>query len=366
MASTVTSQVPTGSLDTAGVSISTATPTGSNVRAGTIYNPSLLAAASPIWFHPMFDGRYLMINSRTWTAATPAGGIGYYSAYTESLLPSWVIVDGPSGATAQVPNFPVIPFKSSPSAATVTAAASRPPGYLFLLHTATISSQSQAILQHMNIATNGAVTIAQEEILPTATIDSSTILFDRGIQFADPYMIVYGTDSDGTVYTIRKPWAKIGVNSQLNPSPQNHGGVGATEVAWSYYTGTGYSPDSTQLVPLTTVLGTSLTTKGLMSIATVRNQLIMTTVGVSGTTYSAQAWYSKSGRPITALGSSIALGSSSSGTYLGGGLQLQPQLSAATVPSGALTAIPYVISEKLTTGGNHSLSNTWGTLPVSV
>lgn len=364
MASTVTAQVPPGSLDTAGISISTATPSASNPRAGTIYNPATLAAAQPCYFHPMFDGRYLMVNSRTWTAATPAGGISYYSGYIESVAPSWVIVDGPSGSTARVPNYPLIPFKSSPSAATVVAATSRHPGYLFLLHSVTINGQPQAILQIMSIATSGAVTLTQEEILPTVALDSDTALFDRGLQYADPYMIVYGRDSSGTVYTIRKPWAKIGVTTQLNPTTQTHGGVGATEVAWNYYTGAGYSPDPAQLAPLTTVDATSLTTQGPISTATINNQLLITTVAEASGIYTGHVWSSRKGRPITALGSPIALGTTV--TYLGGGLALQPTLSAVTVPSGASAALPYVVSTKLTSEGNDSLVNTWGSFPVIV
>jgi hypothetical protein len=366
VASTTTAQVPPGSLDTAGISITTATPSGSNPRAGTIYNPITLSAAQPVWFHPMFDGRYLMINSRTWNAATPAGGIGYYSGYTESVVPSWVIVDGASGATASVPNYPVIPFKNLVTQATVTAATSRHPGYLFLLHSVMISGQSQAILQIMSIATSGAVTLTQEEILPTVALDSETVLFDRGLQYADPYMIVYGSDSSGTVYTIRKPWAKIGINTQLNPTTQTHGAPGATEVAWSYYTGVGYSPDSTQLAPLTSADATSLTTQGPISTAMINNQLLITTVADNAGTYTGQVWSSRKGRPITPLVSGIALGSSSAGTYLGGGLQLQPTLSAVTVPSGASAAIPYVVSRKLTADGSDSLANVWGTFPVNV
>ena len=293
MASTVTSQVPAGSLDTSGISISTATPADNNPRAGTIYNPTTLAAAVPLYFHPMYDGRYLMVNSRTWSAATPAGGIGSYSAYTESTAPSWMVVDGPTGATAQVPQFPVIPFKSSPSAATVTAAVSRHPGYLFLLHSATIGGVSQAILQVMGIATSGAITLTAEEVLPP--VGSSPVIFDRGLQYADPYLIVYGADSSGTVYTARKPWAKIGVNSTLMPSPQSHAGVGATEVAWSYHTGSGYSPDPAQLAPLVTADGSGLTTAGPMSITTVGSQVLMSTVAYNASphTYSAQVWSSR-------------------------------------------------------------------------
>lgn len=396
MASTATSQVPTGSLDTAGISISTATPTADNVRAGTIYNPALLAAAQSVWFHPLFDGRYLMVNSRTWSAGTPAGGIGYFSGYTESLDPSWLIVDGPSGAIAPVPNFPVIPFRNSPDTAQVTAAASRPPNYLFLLHQVSINDTVAAILQIMNITTSGAVTIAGEEILPTVAIDSDSVLFDRGVQFTNPYLTVYGCDSANVVYAMRKPWAKIGTTpsidparidpttqfqavglsklanvvtplpTTINPSPQTHAGIGATQVAWEYYSGAGYTSDSTHLAPITTSSGTSLTTTGPMSFAMVGNRWVFSTVATSGSTITAQLWSSRSGRPLMPMGSPVALGSTSSGTYLGGGLQLQPQLKVAAVPSGAKAALLYVVSTKLSASGNFSLANTWGTIPVGV
>lgn len=364
MSSVVTAQVPAGAIDTAGVSITTTTPTVQNARVGTIYNPSGLAAASPCWFHPMYDGRFLMVNSRTWTAATPGGGLGSYASYTESTQPSWLVVDGASGATSPVPQTPTVPFLSSPSSPVLTAAASHHPGYLFLLHSGSVGGTPQAILQHVSVATSGAVTLTAEEIVPKVTVGSQTVVFDRGIQLTNPYLILYGSDDTGTLYTMRKPWSKIGVTTTVMPSPQTHRSLGATQVEWDYYTGTGYSPDSTQLAPLTTVTGTSLTSVGPISLVMVNKQLILATVVENQGAYTAQVWSSKSGRPITPIGSPVALGSSVA--YLGGGLGLQPNLGAVSVPSGAVTAVPYVVTTKVVSGADTSLQNTWGTLPISV
>jgi hypothetical protein len=361
VSSTVTAQLPPGSLDTAGISVSTATPTADNPRAGTIYDFTTLAAAQPIWFHPLHDGRYLMVNAATWSAATPGGGVGSYASYTASDVPSWLVVDGVSGATAPVPGQPTVPFLSAPSEALVVAGASRHPGYLFLLHAATVGGSSAGIVQHFSVATSGAITLAAEEVVPTVGTGAHTVVFDRGLQLTDPYLIVYGSDSTGTVYAARKPWSKIGVTTAM-ASPQTHRSLGATQVAWEYYTGTGYSPDSTECAPLTTVAGTSLRTEGPISLAQVKNQLILATVDTA--TYTAQVHVSRSGRPITPIGPPIVLGNTDS--YQGGGLGLQPTLTPVTIPAGMVTAIPYVISTKLTDTSGDTLKNTWGTLSISV
>lgn len=366
MATTVTAQIPTNSLDLSGITISTATPSSSDVRAGTAYNATTLAAAQLIHFHPTFSGQYLTVMSRAWSAATPAGGAGSFSTYTESTTPTWITVDGPSGQTTTVPNYPTIPFKSSPTSPTLVGGASRPPNYLYLLHSGTVSGAVSGILQQYSLSTNGSIALAAEEVIPPTAVGDQTVTFTGGVQYVEPYIQVYGADTTGAVYQIQKLFSKVGINTAVMASPKTHGGVVGTQVGWNYYSGTGYSPDATDLAPLTTTSGT-LTTNGPMSFGSWRNQTYLVTTTQSGTDYSANIWSSRSGRPITPMGSSTPLGSTSDGSYLGGTLQLQNQLTVnPTALSGAASAIPAVVSTKVSSGGNSSLLNTWSLVPLSV
>ena len=83
MPSIPVAQVASASIDTAGISIATATPSLTDSRAGMIYDPTVLAAAVPIWFHPTRRGHYLMVAAKRWYDATPDGGTpGGYTAFT--------------------------------------------------------------------------------------------------------------------------------------------------------------------------------------------------------------------------------------------------------------------------------------------
>lgn len=313
-----------------------------------------------MWFHPRYDGTYLWINAQRWYGATPVGGNpGAYSAYSVDSTPSWYVLDGPSGQRSQVPNDQVdIPMLTAATNVTVTAAASRAPQYLFLLNAVTINAASAAVLQHFNLATNGSVTLLREEVLPTPTGISGKVVFNRGLQYDTPYLVAYGSDSAGHVYRIRKTWAKVGSNKQTQSASQSYFTVLGTQAGWEYYTGSGYDADPSQIGVVA-----NLTTAGPMSFATYRNQLVVSTVVASGSTRTAQVFRSKSGMPFAPLGAPVALGASGS-TYLGLGMQLQPQLGAnlASLTSSEVAAIPYVVSELNGTSGNHSLTNTWSLL----
>lgn len=365
----VTSPLPLvdpASVDTAGLSVITTTPTPDWPRAGTIYDPTLLAAAAPVWIHPLVNGEFLLICARRWFDATPHGtDAGNYSTYTEDTAPSWYIVSS-AGTRRDVPNAVVhIPMKTTVDSAVVTAGASRPPNYVYLLNAVQIGGESQAVLQYFICSPNGAVVLAGEEVLPAVTGTTGTVVFDRGIQYDTPYLVLYGADADGKVYRLRKPWGKVGVN-RPQPTPQVHGGVGGLQVGWQYYTGTGYSDDPSELAPLmcadTSTLTTSgpvLTTAGPMSFASYRTQVLMATV-TGGADYEAQVWSSRSGRPFAQTGEPVALGSGAN--YLEGGLQFMSQLQAnpaAPQMTSATAGVPYVVSSRVAAGGSARLQVSW-------
>ena len=348
MATTAPPQLDPTSVDTAGLSVATAARS-INPRTGTIYDTVTLAAAAPIWFHPLATGMHLMINSQIWTAATPVGGTpGAYSAYTPVTTPTWVIVNGLTGSRSAVPGQPLtVPMRTSVSSATLTAACSRPPEYLFLLNSVVISGQPQAVLQHIYISPTGSVALQGEEVLPTVPGvggPSDLVVFSQGLQYATPNLNVYGTDSAGRVYRITKSWGLVGTKT------------------WSYYTGSGLSADPLNLRPIP-----GLHTSGPMSFASTRNISLLTTVASSSGAYSAQPYTSTAGRPWVPLGAPIPLGSTD---YLGGGLQLQPQLapntSLATMTPSVTAGIPYVVTTTSVVDGNSTLRNTWDLLTLTM
>ena len=101
LSTTAPTQLDPASLDLSGISVATTVASDPNPRTGTVYDPVTFAAGAPIWFHPMPGGSHLMVCARTWHEATPSGGVGLFADYTESLLPSWFVVQGsPAGATS--------------------------------------------------------------------------------------------------------------------------------------------------------------------------------------------------------------------------------------------------------------------------
>jgi len=346
MATSTLPPVHADSVDQSGVSIATTTASFDNSRLGSVYDPLNWAAAAPVWFHPTFDGRFVMVAARRWCNATPHGGQpGAWVDYTEDRSPSWTILDGPTGARQAVPNDPVdIPSTIPVTSSTVVAAASRPPNYLYLLNAVVQDGTAPgAVLQHFMLNPAGSITLANEELLPTV----HGVVFDKGLQYDTPYLVVYGTNPDGQLHRIRKPWGRVGVNKQMGSASTQHTNVVGNQVGWEYWTGTGYVTSPTDAAPLTVNGGTSWFTQGPMSFASYAEMVFVTTLIIEADlTASAQMWMSRSGRPFAPVGGRIPVGSLADDSYLGGTVQLQPQLAAntATLDPGVLAGIPYCIT----------------------
>lgn len=364
MATSPVPQVAATSLDTAGVSLSTADPSLSDPRLGSVYDLTDVAAAAPLWFHPLHDGRYLMLNSRRWYEASPAGGNpGAYTAFSEDLLPTWVVMDGPSGRRSAVPGYSLtIPMTTAYDSRTLIAAATTSPDHLYLLNSVVSGGTTSTVAQALHFFPNGTVTIAAEETLPTATVVAGEVGFNKGLRLSDLWMYVYGTDPAGQVYVMRKPWAHLGVNKPRY-TVQIYPRLG-TPQGWEVFSGTGYSFDPAEIGPVLAKSGVlamtgPLTTAGPMSFSSYRTTTVATTVEVVGDTYTGRFWTSASGRPWMDTDITVALGSGSG--YLGGGIALQPQLGATPEAVGTATAgVPYLVSTKIThVDESVTLHNAW-------
>lgn len=358
MALTPVAQVLSEAIDFAGVSTATATPTADHPRHGMIYDPMGLAAAVPVWFHPTRKRHYLMLASKRWYDATPDGGTpGGYTAYSEDTSPSWFLIDGPSGARFTIPGYPLHPpMRTAVESATLIGAVSRPPGYLYMLHHVVIGGIDQAVLQYVYVSLTDSIEVCAEEVLPTVEVDGETIVFNQGIEYATPYLHLYGTDSSERLYRIRKPWGEVGVN-KANPyrvRPDSPKG-------WEYFAGWGYSYNAAEVAPVQS----GLTSAGPVTFASYRNAILMSTIKKSGDDYTAQLWVSKSGRPWVPQKQTVALGSGDA--YVGVGLRLMPQLGAdITVLGSAPAGVPYLVTTYSEESGVSRLLNSWDVWKMSL
>jgi len=412
MATSPMQQVASTSIDLAGISVCTDNPSVEAPQQGSVYDPTLLAAAVPIGFVPYDSSTWLMINSQRWTSATATSGTGvvpgYYSAYTTSSTPNWFLVDGATGTKSVINAGPDIPMTTTNSSRTLKAVESRSPHFVYTLYDVVNGSVHTAVIQVwlINTATK-TVTLIGEETIPTSlnvstpsdgtdsqpatdnldgtatgsftseldatadgTVGIDSIVFSTGLFLSGPYMHVFGTGSStNQVYMARKLWGHLGTTintSSADKSPDPY---------WEYKTTSqGWSTDSTQCSPLMTTTGV-MTTQGPISVAqytlstssrTSGGQRsvyrVVSTVTSSGTARTAQMYSSLNGRPWVASSTTVPLGGAGT-TYMGGGLQFQQQLAAnpALVPAAtSATAIPYVIATKATSGTGSQVSLTWG------
>lgn len=354
MASGPASQIDVSSFDMLGASVVTATRSAINSRLGSFYDNTTIAAGALVHVHQVIPTQLLVAFSRRWTAATPSSTrAGYFSAYTEDTAPSWFLV-GPSGGRTLIDNTPVIPIVTAVDSAVLVDATSREPQYIYLLHSVTQGSVTSGLLQHFRSATAGRIVPVNEEIVPGLPIQGVT--FDKGVALTGAYVTVFGTDSDGHVFTARKLWNAVGV--QGYKSAQR----GTITTAWQFSTGTGWDTNAANAAP-----EPGLNSAGPVSYARWRGTHYLSTVVASGNNRSSQIYTQYTTRPWKAQGAPVALGSVSDGTYLGGTLQFQPTLGATAAlintPSSE-TAFPYLTAKKATNGSEQSIQVAWGVVQV--
>jgi hypothetical protein len=177
------------------------------------------------------------------------------------------------------------------------------------------------------------------------------VSFDKGCYYQGDYLIVLGTDAAGKVYQSRRRWARIGTTDT------NHG------YTWQYQGAKGWLTDPLTLAP------TGLVSTGPVSVAKVRDRLVISVVTTDGSAYTAQAYSTRQTdvhgdwRP---LGVPVPLGDAT--TYLGGGLYWQGQLDvnpAFAAPERSVAQIPYVLSTRVNTAGEQSIDTAWGLWAMS-
>lgn len=254
MATEATLQVIPSSIDEHGMSVVTASRDQKAPRSGIIYDPATLAAAQPIWFHPMSDGRYLALFSRRLTNATLSpvtiNGVLLYSDYSLSTAPCWA----PIGLkTGQIDKVTLIPSEL-PGPRTLVAAASRGE-YLFTLSTYKTSADAdttQALLQNFRVTPYTGITLLGEEFVPG---DLSLGLF-----VDIRYLWVFGASPTGKLTVGRKNWGRIGLNPDASPTPD-----------WLFWGSGSWNSSRDQMAGIVDEKGVELPADGPCSMARYRD-----------------------------------------------------------------------------------------------
>lgn len=243
------------------MSVVTATRRLSAPRSGLIYSPTTLAAADPVWLHPMPDGNYLIVFSKRLTNATPSPrmlqDVMLYDNYVEDVAPSWAVV-GPK--TGEIHDVGLIPSEQH-GVRTVVAAASRG-SYLFVLNSYKESAEdtdTYALLQNFRVIGRRGITLLGEERVPADLA--------LGLYVDNRHLWVFGDDGSGNLAMARKSWARIGTDADANPI-----------MNWQFWGGGSWNTDKSRLLPLLTDKGKKIVADGPCSMARYRdNYYLMNT-----------------------------------------------------------------------------------------
>jgi hypothetical protein len=392
--STTISQIPEDSADVAGLSQVLTTRSIAHPEQGSIYDPMNFAAITPVHVHPTRPGRYVVLFSQRWYGATGSStDPGAYTAHSVDTGPGWVIVDTAGSRRMASSESYAVPGIAG---RTLTAACSRSNTYLYALSSV---GAAGSVIQHFRwsgdrdvmlpvadetipvvdpvaawdtlldyplgsfVVRSGSVWRATQASLgldplthPEYWTPSTGLLeqvrFDAGVYIYGADLVVIGRGlTSSSLYLMRKPWGRIGITAEGYQGIRNE----ATRIddpTWRYASATGWSADPAELSPL------PVTSVGPVSVVMYRDRLIMTTVKATGGTRTAEVWYSRHVSPNwTKMPLTVALGTAGS-TYLGGTLQLQPEMQANTntVAITALSAVAQTTPDKI--------NITWTQVPV--
>jgi hypothetical protein len=335
--STTVNHVPEDSTDVAGLSRLLTTRSIAHPEQGNVYDPMNFAAITPVHVHSTRPGRYLVLFSRrVHTAIISGTDPGSYTAYNVDSSPGWVMVDVNGSRKMASSESYLIP---GPAGRVLTAACSRANTYLYALSSL---GASGSIIQHFRWSEDQDIMVpVAEEILPVITLSGEQVRFDAGVYLYGDDIVVVGRGlTTNSLYLARKGWGRIGITTEGYQGNRNE----ATRIddpSWRYATVNGWSADPSELAPL------PVASAGPVSVVVRDDRLIVAIVKADGTTRTAEVWYSRHVSPTWHKMSFTAPLGVEGVSYLGGTLQMQPELIANT--SGvAITALTAVAQDLLT------------------
>jgi hypothetical protein len=312
------------SIDTAGVSIATATRLADKPRQGGIYDPTAFAAGVPIWFHPLNNGRFLGVYSTWWAnAVVGTAGPQAYTSYVQSVEPSWIEFDP---VTGQHNPRAAIPSRLEGDRL-ITAAWSRG-DYLFTIGTI----DGTALLQLHRVSDTGEIILQGEETLQQV----GTIEFAFGVWADDQFVNIVGLDTANQVHLMRKRWGRVGNNSDVNWQ-------------WEFKGERGWTREPGEIAGLTTPTG-PLTSIGAVTYGTLKDREFLAVHQVDD----AKVYVSRKVDPHWFPYA----------TYEAGWVHLQPQLSInrLLLQEGLRSAIPVVTTDFIDTPDASQLLVKWNLL----
>lgn len=232
MSTEATPQNLSTAVETTGISTATTTRTAENQRYGTIYHADTLAAAAPIWFHPLNNGSYQAVFGEHWTGATPSetGGPQSYSDYDVVSVPTWATIEPISGSVTGLEEIPT----RLEGTRVVNSAVSRF-DYLFTIGTI----DGAGYITHHRFDQGQKILMGEELI---SIVGDPEVIFDAGCYIDGNFLVLFGTDEDGYLYRARKHWGRVGIKN--DPFMQ-----------WEYWGTKGWYPDPEELTPLKTSVG---------------------------------------------------------------------------------------------------------------
>ena len=370
MATSPLAQTPPAALDVTGISAITTNSSPSDPRLGTLYDPKNWAAAVPVWFHGLPDGRFLKLASRRWTNATLSpGDPGGYTTYTEELAPSWTMFSAPTGARSAPPGGYTIPMSTPHSGSPVLTAAVSRANVFYTLNTV---GGTTAVVQSFRVTNPGGLIVPMsEETVPSPVVapvgmaaadwDQLTpaqqaaqgvpLCFGQGVYLWGPHIYVIGTDPSGRMFRARKPWARVGTTAIITSVL----GAVTSDPNWEYE-GSGNWGRASTPSPMTGSTGV-LTTVGPVSAFYRRNQLYLATVAQTSTGYTGTVMSSRGAHDPWSPVTTVDLGPT--GNYLGSGVCFQPQL-----PPVDHSTVLYVTSQKKIVNTVPRIDVTWGALTL--
>jgi hypothetical protein len=381
------SPISSGAIDDVGVSVTVSPRRASDPRYGTVYDPAGIAGVVPVHLHRLTTDQYIMVFSRRWhTATTSATDPGGYTAYSQDTSPGWMKVGVPTGQPTAMGSTYAIPMRTTYDSAVLADAVSRSTEYLYLLTSVTKGSVTTGVVSHWwhNTTTGSVQEIAEESITEACarpvnttelawqsltaderSVAGDKVVFNRGLWFLTPHLLVFGASSDNRLFMVRKPWGRIGINDVEQPSTMYRVlGTTAEDPRWSYYTGDGWSVDRSLAAPIVDSKGAVITSLGPVSVASFRDRTWLATVIAEGDNRLARI-YSQRGQRVWTVEDTVSLGSVADGSYLGDTLRFQQQVPPATSSDPMSNpandaALVYVVSTKSVSGDISRLNNTWG------
>lgn len=333
-----------GSADAEGLSLVTSLKTAENPGLGSIYSPAFLAAAVPVWFHPLNDGDYLAVMRSHWTNATVGTtGPQAYSSVSHIDVPSTVRVNPTIGLSG-----PVTPLKSDLAGARLLSGAASRFGNLYTVG----KLDGVAHLQWFR-PIRDTINLAGEELLPLVGADD--VSFHLGCYVFGDFLHVFGAAANDQLHMARKRWARIGTNADRTAT-----------YTWEYLGTKGWLDDPAELAPLKDTSGQIIESAGPVSYARHRDRALMVvTHNISGNR-TAIGYVSRDVESRWRRSPFIAPALGDGDTYLGGTAYLQSSLhvNQPEVPEGTYVAFPAVSSVLVEESGDMSIQTEWTVWPI--